>query len=57
MILKGEVIQFELEEAVRYRLLHGLTDIDMTRRYVDDIRAYEERRRKQAPWLFNDREA
>ena len=51
---KGEVIQFELEEAVRYPLLHGLTDIDMTRRYVDDIRAYEERRRKQVPWLFDN---
>jgi 3-isopropylmalate/(R)-2-methylmalate dehydratase small subunit len=50
-----EVLSFEFPEALRYRLLHGLDDIDMTLTHADEIRAYEARRAPKAPWLFTDR--
>ena len=48
----GEVIPFEVDEFRKYCLLNGLDDIGLTLQHVDDIRAYEERRRQEAPWLF-----
>ncbi|MFQ5643688.1 MAG: 3-isopropylmalate dehydratase small subunit [Thiogranum sp.] len=47
-----EVISFEVDEFRKYCLLNGLDDIGLTLQHVDDIRAYEERRRTEAPWLF-----
>ena len=35
------------------RVLNGLDDIGVTLEDADTIRAYEESRRKTAPWLFN----
>lgn len=49
----GQVLHFEVDEFRKYCLLNGLDDIGLTLRYVDKIRAYEERRKKQAPWLFD----
>ncbi|HHH42800.1 MAG TPA: 3-isopropylmalate dehydratase small subunit [Gammaproteobacteria bacterium] len=48
----GEVIGFEVDEFRKYCLLNGLDDIGLTLQHVDEIRAYEQRRRKEAPWLF-----
>lgn len=48
----GEVINFEVDAFRKHCLINGLDDIGLTLEHVDDIRAYEERRRKQAPWLF-----
>ncbi len=48
----GEEIPFEVDEFRKYCLLNGLDDIGLTLQHVDDIRAYEERRRQKAPWLF-----
>ncbi|HFQ13525.1 MAG TPA: 3-isopropylmalate dehydratase small subunit [Gammaproteobacteria bacterium] len=48
----GSEIPFEVDEFRKYCLLNGLDDIGMTLQHVDDIRAYEERRRQEAPWLF-----
>jgi 3-isopropylmalate/(R)-2-methylmalate dehydratase small subunit len=39
---------FDIDDYVRWRLLEGLDDIDVSLRYVDDIAAYEKTRR---PWL------
>jgi len=36
----------------RQCLLEGLDDIDLTLKHADEIRAYEARRREEAPWLF-----
>lgn len=47
-----EVIEFEVDDFRRYCLLHGLDDIGLTLRHADDIRAYEARRKAEAPWLF-----
>jgi len=48
----GEVINFEVDEFRKYCLLNGLDDIGLTLQHVDDIKAYEQRRAQQAPWLF-----
>ena len=48
----GEVLGFEVDEFRKYCLLNGLDDIGLTLQHADDIRAYEARRKQQAPWLF-----
>ena len=48
----GESLPFEVDADRKYRLMHGLDDIGITLQYVDEIRAYEERRRQETPWLF-----
>jgi len=49
----GSSISFEVDEFRRHCLLNGLDDIGLTLQNVDDIQAYETRRKEQAPWLFN----
>jgi 3-isopropylmalate/(R)-2-methylmalate dehydratase small subunit len=39
---------FDIDDYVRWRLLEGLDDIDVSLQHVDDIAAYEKTRR---PWL------
>ena len=48
----GTTFKFEIDAFRRHCLLNGLDDIGLTLQHVDDIRAYEERRMKEAPWLF-----
>lgn len=48
----GEVLAFEVDAGRKYRLLNGLDDIGLTLLHSDKIRAYEERRKREAPWLF-----
>ena len=48
----GETIPFEVDAFRKHCLLNGLDDIGLTLQHADDIRAYEERRRQDAPWLF-----
>jgi len=48
----GEAFEFEVDEFRKYCLLNGLDDIGLTLQHADEIRAYEERRKQEAPWLF-----
>jgi len=48
----GETISFDVDAFRKYCLLHGLDDIGLTLQHADSIKAYEERRRQEAPWLF-----
>lgn len=48
----GSVIKFDVDEFRKHRLLNGLDDIGLTMQHVDDIKAYEQRRKGEAPWLF-----
>ncbi len=50
----GQVFHFDIDAFRKHCLLHGLDDIGLTLEHVADIRAYEERRRREAPWLFTD---
>jgi len=48
----GETLRFDVDEFRKYCLVNGLDDIGLTLQRGDEIRAYEGRRRQQAPWLF-----
>jgi len=48
----GEQFKFEIDAFRKHCLLNGLDDIGLTFQHVADIKAYEQRRRKEAPWLF-----
>jgi 3-isopropylmalate/(R)-2-methylmalate dehydratase small subunit len=52
---EGEVLPFPVDEFRKQCLLQGLDDIGLTLQYVAEIRAYEERRCVEAPWLFEER--
>lgn len=43
---------FEVDPFRRDCMLRGLDDIGLTLQHADEIQAYEERRRQEAPWLF-----
>ncbi|MCA1978776.1 MAG: 3-isopropylmalate dehydratase small subunit [Thiobacillus sp.] len=48
----GEVLAFEVDAGRKHRLINGLDDIGLTLLQSDKIKAYEERRKIEAPWLF-----
>ena len=50
----GEVVAFDVDAFRKHRLLNGLDDIGLTLQHVAEIKAYEARRRGEAPWLFQD---
>ncbi len=48
----GESFGFEVDAFRKYCLLNGLDDIGLTLQHVDDIKAYEVKRKTATPWLF-----
>ena len=48
----GAVYRFDVDSFRKHCLLEGLDDIGLTLQHADEIRAYEARRRQEAPWLF-----
>ena len=48
----GESMAFDIDEFRKHCLINGLDDIELTLQHANEIRAYEEHRRQQAPWLF-----
>ncbi|MEJ2654911.1 MAG: 3-isopropylmalate dehydratase small subunit [Acidihalobacter sp.] len=48
----GKSHGFEVDPFRKHCLLEGLDDIGLTLQHAEDIRAYEAKRRQQAPWLF-----
>ena len=51
----GQSLGFDIEAALRERLLLGLDDIGTTLEHSDLIREYEQRRAAERPWLFADK--
>lgn len=49
----GESFAFEVDEFRKHCLLNGLDDIGLTLEHADAIRAYETKKRVEAPWLFD----
>ena len=45
-------VPFEIDAFRKYSLLNGLDEIGLTLRHADKIRAFEEMRRAEQPWLF-----
>ncbi|HIA08249.1 MAG TPA: 3-isopropylmalate dehydratase small subunit [Chromatiaceae bacterium] len=50
----GNTFEFEVNPSRRQALLDGLDEIGETLAHADDIRAYEARRKGEAPWLFTE---
>lgn len=48
----GYVIAFEVDPFRKECLLNGWDDIGLTLRHGDEIREFEERRKREFPWLF-----
>jgi 3-isopropylmalate/(R)-2-methylmalate dehydratase small subunit len=48
----GRVLTFDVDPFRKYCLVNGFDDIGLTLRHADKIRAFEERRRAEQPWLF-----
>ncbi len=48
----GEVCTFDVEPFRKHCLLNGLDEIGLTLQYADKIKAFEEKRRTEQPWLF-----
>ncbi len=49
----SRVFAFEVDSFRRQCLLKGLDDIGLTLQHVDEIKAFEARRRIEQPWLFS----
>ena len=49
----GKEYSFDVDGFRKHCLLNGLDDIGLTLEHADDIRAYEAKRRVEAPWLFD----
>ena len=48
----GQSFGFQIDAFRKHCMVHGLDDIGLTLEKADAIRAYEAKRREQAPWLF-----
>lgn len=48
----GHAIPFQVDPFRKECLLNGWDDIGLTLRHADEIKAFEERRRAEQPWLF-----
>ena len=49
----GRSFAFEINPHHKHNLINGLDEIGLTLQQADAIRAYEAKRRVEAPWLFN----
>ena len=47
----GEVCTFDVDTFRKHCLLNGLDEIGLTLQYADKIKAFEEKRRTEQPWL------
>ncbi|MEA3363532.1 MAG: 3-isopropylmalate dehydratase small subunit [Thermodesulfobacteriota bacterium] len=48
----GESISFDIDPFRKHCLLNGLDDIGLTLEKMSQIHSYEDRRRRETPWLF-----
>jgi 3-isopropylmalate/(R)-2-methylmalate dehydratase small subunit len=49
----GKSYHFDIDTTRKENLLNGWDEIGLTLRHADDIRAYEERRKRSEPWIFS----
>ena len=48
----GDEYLFEVDAFRKHCLLNGLDDISLTLQHAEEIKAYEEKTKQSAPWLF-----
>jgi 3-isopropylmalate/(R)-2-methylmalate dehydratase small subunit len=49
---RGDAFHFDIDPTRRENLLKGLDEIGITLTHADEIREYEEKRRRSEPWIF-----
>lgn len=49
---KGDSFSFDITEHRKYCMLNGLDEIGLTLQYKEEIKRFEEQRRKDFPWMF-----
>jgi 3-isopropylmalate/(R)-2-methylmalate dehydratase small subunit len=49
----GTAFRFDVEPTRKENLLKGLDEIGLTLGHSDEIKAYEERRKRSEPWIFS----
>lgn len=49
----GRVFKFQINPHHKHNMVNGLDEIGLTLQQGDAIKAYEAKRRAEAPWLFN----
>jgi len=50
----GKAMHFDIDPTHKESLLNGWDEIGRTLLHADDIRAYEERRKRAEPWIFSN---
>ncbi|MEP7067674.1 MAG: 3-isopropylmalate dehydratase small subunit [Usitatibacter sp.] len=53
MAPSGKAYPFDIDATRKENLLNGLDEIGITLRHSDEIKAYEERRKRTEPWIFS----
>ncbi|MDX2222840.1 MAG: 3-isopropylmalate dehydratase small subunit [Rhodospirillaceae bacterium] len=48
----GAAVSFDIDETRRHNLLNGLDDIGLTLQHIDKIRAFEDKQKREQPWLY-----
>ena len=46
--------EFDVEDNLLERIVLGLDDVDMTLKYKNDIKLFEDLRKKEKPWIYAD---
>ena len=49
----SQIFAFEVDSFRRHCLLNGLDDIGLTLQHVEEVKAFEAKRRIEQPWLFS----
>jgi len=49
----GKVMRFDVDATRQQNLLNGLDEIGITLKHADEIKAYEEKRKRSEPWIFS----
>jgi 3-isopropylmalate/(R)-2-methylmalate dehydratase small subunit len=48
----GKPMNFDIDASRKESLINGWDEIGLTLRHADDIKAYEEKRKRAEPWIF-----
>ena len=48
----GEVFKFDIDPFRKHCIMNGLDDIGLTLEHADEIKAFEQKHRREQPWLF-----
>ena len=48
----GTALHFDINPTIKTNLVNGWDEIGLTLRHADEIKAYEEKRKRTEPWIF-----